>query len=121
MDSYDLAMLCGVDINHIDEAAFNKFVGQLRLLRDDLRIDCPVENLGFSQNINRHWIICRTTYRLTSRGHNFLETLNKKTIPNRIKTFFLSAFAEAGKHVVIKAVTATILIFLFLAVGAIWH
>ncbi|MEJ0061661.1 MAG: hypothetical protein WDO70_00275 [Alphaproteobacteria bacterium] len=112
MDSYDLAKICGVDMNHIDELAFGKFVTQLRLLKDMACIDCPVDNLGFSQNINRHWIICRTTYRLSSQGHSFLDTENKNTLFNKGKAFFFSAFTEAGKRFLIQAITAIFIVVL---------
>jgi len=114
MDNYDLAKVCGVDMLHIDEAAFYKFVTELRLLRDKWCIDCPANDLGFAQGANGHWITYRTQYRLTSHGHVFLDSVNKNTATHKFKGFLISTMKEAGRHIFTHAFT-----YIFLAVLAI--
>jgi hypothetical protein len=104
-DNYDLAKICGVDVQHINEASLDKFVGHVKLLQDNFCIDCPAENLGFVQNLNKHWITNRVSYRLTNRGYEFLEILNEKTVFNKVKNFSLSMALEVGKSLVIAALT----------------
>ena len=97
-----LAEKLGVSFNKIDETAFNKFVGHIRILHDEGCIDSSTPDLGFSQGANDHWIVCSARYRMTSRGYEFLDALSKQSVFDKIKDHSISIAIEAGKQLLIE-------------------
>lgn len=88
-----------------DDALFEKFIGHIHILNDHGCIDCESPTLGFRRMSGDNWVFANVKYRMTSNGYAFLDMLKNKTVFNKIKGFSIDTAIEAGKALLIKAVT----------------
>lgn len=95
-------LLVKLEINiDTDEDAMDKFLGHIKILGDDFFIESSGTEYGFEMTLAGRKQ-GEASYRLTSKGYEFLDVLKNDTAFNKIKNFALSSALDIGKQIIVE-------------------
>lgn len=89
-----------IDID-VDEEELDKFLGHIKILGDDFLIESTALEYGFEMT-HAGRKRGEASYRLTSKGYEFLDVLKNDTAFNKIKNFALSNALDIGKQIIVE-------------------